>query len=75
MRTASERTVNAVMDRVATVIQTINGHEARNYITNAGYAFARVKAALAQVPIVSVGVALCELELVAWEVVCELKVS
>ena len=40
MRTASERTVDAVMDRVATVIQSINEREARNYITNAGYASA-----------------------------------
>lgn len=40
MRTASERTVDAVMDRVANVIQSINEREARNYITNAGYASA-----------------------------------
>lgn len=37
MRMAQERTLQAISDRVATVVTAITEREARNYIRNAGY--------------------------------------
>lgn len=37
MRTASERTVDAVLDSIANIIQSVTETESRNYIANTGH--------------------------------------